>query len=64
MPGGERVKKLIGFSVLVIAALLWMIRAVEPIADPYCRMVEIYRQTDGEHGWPDYRGNADEVCDD
>lgn len=28
----------------------------------YCEMVETYQQTGGTHGWPDYRGNAKEVC--
>ena len=28
----------------------------------YCEMVDLYRQTDGEQGWPDYSKNYDEVC--
>jgi len=28
----------------------------------YCEMVETYQKTGGTHGWPDYRGNAPEVC--
>lgn len=28
----------------------------------YCSMVETYKKTNGEHGWPDYNGNAQEVC--
>lgn len=28
----------------------------------YCSMVETYQNTNGEHGWPDYNGNAKEVC--
>lgn len=28
----------------------------------YCTMVETYQKTNGEHGWPDYNGNAQEVC--
>ena len=28
----------------------------------YCSMVETYQKTNGEHGWPDYNGNAKEVC--
>lgn len=28
----------------------------------YCTMVETYQKTSGEHGWPDYNGNAQEVC--
>ena len=28
----------------------------------YCSMVETYHKTNGEHGWPDYNDNAQEVC--
>lgn len=31
-------------------------------ADPYCEMVTIYQQSGGQYGWPDYRGNYNEVC--
>ena len=24
----------------------------------YCHMVEVYKQTDGENGWPAYRGEC------
>lgn len=30
--------------------------------DLYCEMVGIYKETKGEYGWPDYKGNAEEVC--
>lgn len=26
----------------------------------YCEMVAIYKQTNGESGWPDFNGNGDE----
>lgn len=28
----------------------------------YCEMVDDYRASNGEHGWPDYNENYDEVC--
>ena len=28
----------------------------------YCEMVAIHKDTGGQYGWPDYRGNAAEVC--
>lgn len=33
-------------------------------AEQYCDMVEAWHDTNGEHGWPDYNENFDEVCDD
>jgi len=30
--------------------------------DRYCEMIEAWKTSDGEHGWPDYNGNFDEVC--
>ncbi|USL90023.1 hypothetical protein [Vibrio phage vB_VpaS_CHI] len=28
----------------------------------YCQMVELYKQSDGEHGWPDYDGIYESDC--
>lgn len=28
----------------------------------YCEMTRLYQETKGQYGWPDYRGNAEEVC--
>lgn len=28
----------------------------------YCEMVESYKQSDGENGWPDYKEQYDELC--
>lgn len=30
----------------------------------YCRMVEIYNESDGRHGWPDFRDLGDKCNDD
>lgn len=28
----------------------------------YCQMVHLYKETNGQLGWPDYRGNFRKVC--
>lgn len=28
----------------------------------YCQMVKTFKATNGQYGWPDYNGNAAEVC--
>jgi hypothetical protein len=28
----------------------------------YCEMTKLFQETGGQYGWPDYRGNAEEVC--
>jgi hypothetical protein len=28
----------------------------------YCEMVQLRKDTGGQFGWPDYKGNAKEVC--
>lgn len=34
----------------------------ETQAGNYCHMVALYKRTQGENGWPDYRGDYAEVC--
>lgn len=46
---------------LLIAGRLEMQDAQESV-DEYCRMVGIYKKSNGAYGWPDYKGNAKEVC--
>jgi hypothetical protein len=29
----------------------------------YCDMVQIYQESGGEYGWPDYNNNAKEICE-
>lgn len=31
-------------------------------ADQYCEMVKLWKQTNGQQGWPDYDGIYDEAC--
>ena len=28
----------------------------------YCEMTGAFKNTNGQYGWPDYRGNARKVC--
>lgn len=28
----------------------------------YCEMVKTFKESNGQYGWPDYRGNARRVC--
>lgn len=28
----------------------------------YCEMVQQFKETNGQFGWPDYRGDAAKVC--
>ena len=44
--------------VLFAALLVGMVSAPEPV-DPYCEMVGIWIDSNGEYGWPDYRGNGE-----
>ena len=30
----------------------------------YCDMVRLHDRTGGEYGWPDYNGNAADICED
>ena len=30
--------------------------------ETYCEMVEIFNQTGGEYGWPDYKETFDKEC--
>lgn len=32
--------------------------------DRYCEMVKMYRDSNGEKGWPDYNGNYNQACTD
>lgn len=28
----------------------------------YCEMVTLYKESNGQYGWPDYEDNYDEIC--
>lgn len=57
------------FYVLCGIALVVLVNLPERHGDDldkqqslYCGMVQTFQQTKGQYGWPDYRGNAAEVC--
>lgn len=57
------------FWVLCGIALVVLVNLPDPQPDEldkdqalYCGMVQTFKQTKGQYGWPDYRGNAAEVC--
>lgn len=50
------------FSGCFILGVL-MHKMPDPEVDQhYCDMVRIFQQTEGEFGWPDYKGVYDEEC--
>ena len=53
----------LSFTLIVLAFVGAFERQdVERQAERYCKMVDLYRQTDGDQGWPNYSKNYDEVC--
>ena len=51
-------------ALCALALVLAFASSAEPISQDkqYCEMVQIWNQTNGEHGWPDYNNNAEEIC--
>ena len=54
-------------AIMVIFSLIvfMMFFGVEdrPVTDNnYCEMVLIHIESEGENGWPDYKGNYSEIC--
>lgn len=55
----------------LLAALIMIICALpfDAVSDSrqdektYCEMVSQWKLSDGRHGWPDYRGMFNEVCE-
>ncbi|QQM14088.1 hypothetical protein pVco14_038 [Vibrio phage pVco-14] len=48
---------------LILMAVGQMEKQDEAMAlEHYCQMVEIFQQTDGENGWPDYDNIYESQC--
>lgn len=54
---------------ICLMAGLVLIMALLPGKDPltmqramYCEMVQTWKDTNGRHGWPDYKGTAVREC--
>jgi len=47
-----------------LGLVAWITNSEEPMPEEaqYCEMVDVWQDTDGEYGWPDYNRNFDEVC--
>lgn len=60
--------KVIFVAIVVVAVLAYGCvgegdyAAARDVQSVYCQMVEMYDQTGGQEGWPDYRGNAATAC--
>jgi len=53
--------------VILSVVVLMMFFGVEdrPMTDSnYCEMVEMHIESQGENGWPDYKGSYSEACND
>jgi len=60
-------KYIITFGICAIITLVTLsVGTDEPTAEQqnYCEMVDIWNDTQGEYGWPDYNDNFNEVCED
>ena len=65
----EIILEKIGLLAVLLAAIAmwsWMSKGEYEIqrveSEEYCFMVELWRQSNGENGWPDYEHKYDEVC--
>lgn len=58
---GARLALFIAPAAFIVVLLGLLSNAPEPV-DPYCEMVGIWIDSNGEYGWPDYRGNYHEAC--
>jgi len=54
---------MIRLAAIAIIATVWFWAMPEPVPSQYCEMVTIWHESDGEHGWPDYRNNYDQECE-
>lgn len=54
---------LIGIAVMLTLSHATSARDdLEAMQNEYCEMTQLHKETKGQFGWPDYRGNAKEVC--
>ena len=60
---GVTVNKAIMVILSVIVLMMFFGVEDRPVLDSnYCEMVEMHIQSQGENGWPDYKGNYSEAC--
>jgi hypothetical protein len=61
MTGRDAIWLVCGF-IVVIAMVNTPERGLTKEAQLYCEMVQTYKDTQGQYGWPDYRGEFRKVC--
>ena len=54
-------------AMIVIGVVLGIVGSMdhddaEQRQELYCSMVQTFEETNGQYGWPDFNGNAAEVC--
>jgi len=50
------------FVVFVFFIILFSAEPPDEQSKIYCEMVELFNQTGGDYGWPDYNENFDKEC--
>lgn len=50
------------FSVVVMYHGVSAMDDLDAMQTEYCEMTQLFQEANGQLGWPDYRGNAAEVC--
>lgn len=51
------------FSLLAVGTMLESYWANMPEQSTYCEMRQIWHDTQGEYGWPEYEAGKDEECE-
>ena len=46
-------------ALAIFSALAIWLHEPDPLEDQYCEMVQIWKDTNGDAGWPAYRGESE-----
>ena len=46
-------------ALAIFSALAIWLHEPDPLADQYCEMVALWKATNGDAGWPAYRGESE-----
>ena len=56
--------------MIFVGTIIWMVDDAATNGDElsqeqrlYCEMVQIHKESNGNYGWPDFKGVAEEVCE-
>ena len=47
---------------IIVKSILFSAEPPDEQSEIYCEMVELFKQTGGEFGWPDYKETFDRGC--